>query len=253
MTSAPGMHQYEKSMARSSASVKLTRWCPGRRGAVDGGVVAHHQLPVGRGVHVELDGRGPGLEGMGDGEKGRRRRLPGPSLVGVGDHPALQPHRLFVIEPTVTAVAGRARPDGRGWGPPGHLSSAGVLDHLLVDVISSIRRSFDRALLQRQAVEERFQVDVFLGDVSWETSYSLPGEEQPPRVRADVSVDWPTWSQTSYRSWSIGEPPDELPEVVIEVALRVQRLAEAPDTEKVCALPHPRSASRAAGAHGDHH
>jgi hypothetical protein len=113
-----------------------------------------------------------------------------------------------------------------------------VLDHLLVDVISAIRASFDRALLQRQAVEERFQVDVFLGDVSWETSYSLPGEEQPPRVRADVSVDWPTWSQTSYRSWSIGEPPDELPEVVIEVALRVQRMADAPDTEKVmAALP----------------
>ncbi|HWE68029.1 MAG TPA: hypothetical protein VG298_15415 [Acidimicrobiales bacterium] len=113
-----------------------------------------------------------------------------------------------------------------------------MLDHLLVDIISTIRRSFEQALLQRQAVEERFQVDVFLGDVSWETSYSLPGEEQPPRVRADVSVDWPTWSQTSYRSWSIGEPPDELPEVVIEVALRVQRLAEAPDSEKVLrALP----------------
>ena len=113
-----------------------------------------------------------------------------------------------------------------------------MLDHLLVDLIGTIRSSFDRALLQRQAVEERFQVDVFLGDVSWETSYSLPGEEQPPRVRADVSVDWPTWSQTSYRSWSIGEPPDELPEVVIEVALRVQRMAEAPDTEKVlAALP----------------
>ena len=113
-----------------------------------------------------------------------------------------------------------------------------MFDHLLVDVIGTIRDSFDRALLQRQAVEERFQVDVFLGDVSWETSYSLPGEEQPPRVRADVSVDWPTWSQTSYRSWSIGEPPDEMPEVVIEVALRVQRKAEAPDTEKVmAALP----------------
>jgi hypothetical protein len=113
-----------------------------------------------------------------------------------------------------------------------------VLDHLLVDVISTIRDAFDRALLQRQAVEERFQVDVFLGDVSWETSYSLPGEEQPPRVRADLSLDWPTWSQASYRSWSIGEPPDELPEVVIEVALRVQRMAEAPDTEKVLgALP----------------
>ncbi len=113
-----------------------------------------------------------------------------------------------------------------------------MLDHLLVDVIGTIRRSFEHALLQRQAVEERFQVDVFLGDVSWETSYSLPGEEQPPRVRADFSIDWPTWSQTSYRSWSIGEMPDELPEVVVEVALRVQRLAEAPPlADVVRALP----------------
>src|SRR3984957_19497869 len=106
-----------------------------------------------------------------------------------------------------------------------------MLDHVLLDVISAIRRSFERALLERQSLEERFLFDVFLGDVSWETSYSLPGEGNPPRVRADLSLDWPTWSQSAYRSWSIGEPPDELPEVVIEVALRVQRMAEAPDTE----------------------
>lgn len=113
-----------------------------------------------------------------------------------------------------------------------------VLDHLLVDLISAIRSSFDQALLERQAVEERFQVDVFLGDVSWETSYSLPGEEQPPRVRADLSVDWPTWSQTSYRSWLIGEMPDELPEVVVEVAMRIQRLASSPPARRIlAALP----------------
>jgi hypothetical protein len=111
-----------------------------------------------------------------------------------------------------------------------------VLDHLLIELITAVRRSFDEALLQRQAVEERFQVDVFLGDVSWETSYSLPGEEQPPRVRADLSIDWPTWSQTSYRSWSIGETPDEPPEVVVEVALRIQRLADAPPAEAVLAV-----------------
>jgi hypothetical protein len=111
-----------------------------------------------------------------------------------------------------------------------------VLDHLLVDLIGALRQAFDGALLQRQAVEERFQVDVFLGDVSFETSYSLPGEEQPPRVRADLSVDWPTWSQTAYRSWSIGEPPDELPEVIVEVALRIQRLAAPPDPEAVLAV-----------------
>ena len=110
-----------------------------------------------------------------------------------------------------------------------------MLDHILVDVITRTRRALEDALLQRQAVEERFQVDVFLGDVSWETSYSLPGEEQPPRVRADISVDWPTWSQSAYRSWSIGEPPEDLPEVVIEITLRVQRLAAMPRLDAVVA------------------
>ena len=110
-----------------------------------------------------------------------------------------------------------------------------MLDHILVDLITQTRAALENALLQRQAVEERFQVDVFLGDVSWETSYSLPGEEQPPRVRADISVDWPTWSQSAYRSWSIGEPPEDPPEVVLEIVLRVQRLAAMPDLDAVVA------------------
>lgn len=115
------------------------------------------------------------------------------------------------------------------------VASGAVLDHLLVDVINLFRQSFEGALLQRQAVEERFQVDVFLGDVSWETSYSLPGEEQPPRVRVDISLDWPTWSQTAYRTWSMGETPDEPPEVAVEIAMRVQRLAAAPTADRVLA------------------
>jgi hypothetical protein len=110
-----------------------------------------------------------------------------------------------------------------------------MLDHILVDLITHTRKALEDALLQRQAVEERFQVDVFLGDVSWETSYSLPGEEQPPRVRADLSLDWPTWSQSAYRSWSIGEPPGDLPEVVLEITLRVQRLEAPPDLDAVVA------------------
>src|SRR5271157_5776866 len=108
-----------------------------------------------------------------------------------------------------------------------------MIDHILLDVIAALRGAFEGALLEQQAVEERFQVDVFLGDVSFETSFSLPGEEEPPRVRADLSVDWPTWSQTSYRSWSIGEGSDELPEAVVEVALRVQRLAEPPSAATI--------------------
>src|SRR5271157_780205 len=110
-----------------------------------------------------------------------------------------------------------------------------MIDHILLDVIAALRGAFEGALLEQQAVEERFQVDVFLGDVSFETSYSLPGEGNPPRVRADLSLDWPTWSQSAYRSWSIGEPPAEPPELVVEIALRMQRLAAMPDPATVLA------------------
>ena len=72
-------------------------------------------------------------------------------------------------------------------------------------------------------------MDVFLGDVSFETSYSLPGEERPARIRVDTSLDWPTWSQTAYRSWAIGDDPDEPPEVLVEIAFRVQGLSGGAD------------------------
>ncbi len=104
-----------------------------------------------------------------------------------------------------------------------------MLDHVFTQLVTSHRRAFEAALLERQAVEERFQVDVFLGDVSFETSYSLPGEKRPARIRVDSSFDWPTWSQTAYRSWAIGEEPDELPEVLVEIAFRVQGLAGIPE------------------------
>ncbi len=108
-----------------------------------------------------------------------------------------------------------------------------MFDHAFAQLIAALRRSLEAALLQRQAVEERFQVDVFLGDVSFETSYSLPGEQRPARIRVDIGLDWPTWSQTSYRSWSMGEEPEEQPEVLVEIAFRVQELAEAPDVAAV--------------------
>ncbi len=110
-----------------------------------------------------------------------------------------------------------------------------MIDHILLDVIGAIREALEGALLEQLAVEERFQVDVFLGDISFETSYSLPGEQNPPRVRADLSLEWPTWSQSAYRSWSIGEPSSERPELVVEVALRLQRLAGPPDPAIVLA------------------
>jgi hypothetical protein len=113
-----------------------------------------------------------------------------------------------------------------------------VIDHVFAQLVASLRRAFESALLQRQAVEERFQVDVFLGDVSFETSYSLPGEERPARIRVDTSLDWPTWSQTAYRSRVIGDEPDEVPEVLVEIAFRIQELDGVPDvTPLLKALP----------------
>src|SRR3954465_10797669 len=113
-----------------------------------------------------------------------------------------------------------------------------MLDHAFLDVIGALRRAFEAGFLERQALEERFQVDVLLGDLSWETSYSLPGEGLPPRVRADISLDWPTWSQSAYRSWSIGEPSDDPPEIGIGGGLRIQRLADKPSLDIVlAALP----------------
>ena len=103
-----------------------------------------------------------------------------------------------------------------------------MLDHVFTDAIGSLRETFENALLERQAFEERFQADVLLGDLTWETSYGLPGEGSPPRVRADITLDWPTWSQTAYRLWYIGEPTDETPHIDIEIVLRVQRLAGSP-------------------------
>ena len=104
-----------------------------------------------------------------------------------------------------------------------------MLDHVLMDAIGALRKAFEGALLERHTQEERLQVDVFLGDVSWETSYSLPGEGVPPRVVAEVTLDWPTWSQSAYRSWVIGEGFEDPPDIDIEIVLRVQRLAGIPE------------------------
>ncbi len=108
-----------------------------------------------------------------------------------------------------------------------------MLDHVFTDAIGALRDALENALLERQAFEERFQVDVLLGDVTFETSYGVPGEGSPPRVRADITLDWPTWAQTAYRSWYIGEPFDEPPEVIVEITLRIQRLAGRPEPDIV--------------------
>jgi hypothetical protein len=111
-----------------------------------------------------------------------------------------------------------------------------MLDHVVLDAIGALRDTFESALLERQASEERFHADVLLGDLTWETSYSLPGEGLPPRVIAEITLEWPTWSQTAWRSWSIGETVEERPEINIEIVLRVQRLTKAPDPSVLLAV-----------------
>ena len=69
-----------------------------------------------------------------------------------------------------------------------------MLDHVFTDAIGALRDAFEQARLERQAFEERFQSDVLLGDLMWQTSYGLPGEGNHPGS-ADITCSWPTWSR----------------------------------------------------------
>ena len=108
-----------------------------------------------------------------------------------------------------------------------------MLDHVFTDAIGALRDALESAMLERQAFEERFQSDMLLGDVMWETTYGLPGEGLPPRVQADLTLNWPTWAQTAYRTWYLDEEFSDGPHIEIEVVFRVQRLAESPDPAMV--------------------
>jgi hypothetical protein len=108
-----------------------------------------------------------------------------------------------------------------------------MLDHVFLDAIGALRDALEAALLERQAFEEGFRADILLGDIEWQTSYGLPGEGLPPRVLAEITLDWPTWAQTAYRSWYIGEPFDDPPRIEVEVKFRMQRLAQRPDPARV--------------------
>jgi len=108
-----------------------------------------------------------------------------------------------------------------------------MLDHVFADAIGALRAALELAMLERQAVEERFTTDALLGDTRWETSYSIPGEGNPPRVQADITLQWPTWSQTAYRSWFLSGELTQIPAIEAEVVVRAQRLAVSPDPADV--------------------
>lgn len=113
-----------------------------------------------------------------------------------------------------------------------------MLDHVFTDAIGALRDAMEDALLERLAMEEQFQNDVLLGDLSWETSYGMPGEGRPPKVRADISLYWSTWSQAAFRSWYLAEELPDHPSIDIEIGMRIQRLSSRPDPGVVfSALP----------------
>lgn len=92
-----------------------------------------------------------------------------------------------------------------------------------------MRDALEAAMLEREAFEERFQTDILLGDLSFATSYALPGEGSPAAVQVDLHLAWSTWSQAAYRSWYIEEPFAEHPTIEMEITFRIQRLAESPN------------------------
>lgn len=111
-----------------------------------------------------------------------------------------------------------------------------MLDHVFTDAIGALRDGFEDARLERLALEESFQCDLLLGDLTWESSYGLPGEGQPPRVRADVTFSWSAWSQASYRSWYVEGDCAEPPSIEMEIVFRIGELASQPAPTSVLAV-----------------
>ena len=115
-----------------------------------------------------------------------------------------------------------------------------MLDHVFTDAIGALRAALELALLERVVIEERFTTDALSGDTRWETSFGLPGEALPPKVQADITLAWPTWSQSAYRTWLLTSELHTVPELEMEVAFRVQGLDSQPNpAEVVQSLPAP--------------
>ena len=111
-----------------------------------------------------------------------------------------------------------------------------MLDHLFLDTVGALRAALDQSLLEPAGQDDRLVYDLLTGDLVWEATVSLPGDGDPPRVSADISLDWQTWSQSAWRSMSMGEQVEEPPEIGIEVVFRVQRLASGPALAAVLAV-----------------
>lgn len=108
-----------------------------------------------------------------------------------------------------------------------------MLDHIFSDAIGALREALDSAHLEHQALEERFHSDMMLGNITWETSYVLPGEDNPPRICCDLTLEWSSWSQTAYRHWFLQGELTDLPEIAIAVVIRIQNLTNSPQLDDI--------------------
>ncbi|NNE75395.1 MAG: hypothetical protein HKN26_17155 [Acidimicrobiales bacterium] len=104
-----------------------------------------------------------------------------------------------------------------------------MLDHIFSDVISSLREVIESVGLERTVVDERFQSDILLGDLTWSSSYALPGESTPARARLDLTAQWTAAAQAAYRQWVDGDDPPTSPTIALDVAFRLQEQPEPPD------------------------
>lgn len=108
-----------------------------------------------------------------------------------------------------------------------------MLDHIFTDAIGALRDGLEDVRLERLADEEHFRSDMLLGDLTWKTSYGLPGEGLQPKMSSDVTLSWSSWSQAAYRSWFVSGDYVEPPNIGIRIALCLSNLTEQSARTKV--------------------
>jgi hypothetical protein len=112
-----------------------------------------------------------------------------------------------------------------------------MLDHPFFGVVAQLRETTAAAFLQL-GNEESLTSDLLSGSLAYEATFLLPGETVPLRQLVEVSLDWPTWSQTSWRAEATGEFSEEAQELIVVVTFRLLGLSRPPDATRVlAALP----------------
>lgn len=106
-----------------------------------------------------------------------------------------------------------------------------MIDHVFINLVNAIQQSLETSMLEPLPNEDHLLLDVYLGDMHFESAYTLPGETYPANVRADIALEWPVWSQSSYRSLLQGESEGEAPEVGLEITLRALGLSSPASIE----------------------